>query len=88
MTPQEVSNWMHSKIVAEGCLYQDDVVDFLVMTKTDELLKENSEGNLVLGTKVLEAFRSLTSENVVWVRPDFYWRIRVPEDEEGREARG
>ena len=32
--------------------------------------------------------KKLTEENVVWVKPDRYWRYRVNEDEPGREARG
>jgi len=88
MTPEDVAEWMLAAITKDGCLYQDDVVDYLVRAEADDLLRENSDGNLVIGTKVLTAFKTLTPENVVWVRPDFYWRFRVPEDEPGRDARG
>ena len=88
MTPVDVASWMLSEITKDGCLYQDDVVDHLVKSKAEDLLRENSEGNLVIGTKVLTAFRILTPDNVVWVRSDFYWRFRVTEDEPGRDARG
>lgn len=84
----DVANWMLSKITKDGCLYQDDVVDFLVRSKAEDLLRENADGNLVLGTAVLADFRKLTPDNVVWVKSEFYWRFRVPEDEPGREARG
>ena len=88
MTPEDVAKWMLEQITKDGCLYQDDVVDYLVRSKAEELLRENSDGNLVIGTKTLTAFRTLTPNNVVWVRADFYWRFRVPEDEPGRDARG
>lgn len=88
MDAKEAAAWMLSRLAAEGCLYQDDVVDYLVTAKAEGLLRENADGNLVVGTSVLNAFKNLTPDNVVWVRPDFYWRFRVPEDEEGREARG
>jgi hypothetical protein len=88
MDAKGVADWMLSRLTADGCLYQDDVVDYLVAAKADELLRENADGNLVVATSVLNAFKKLTPDNVVWVRPDFYWRFRVPEDEEGREARG
>lgn len=83
-----VAEWMLDKIRLEDCIYQEDVVDFLVKENRDDLLIENSDGNLVLGKKVLAAFRKITEHTVVWVRPGKYWRFRVKEDELGREARG
>jgi hypothetical protein len=89
MTPTEpIIEWMLAKIARDGCVYQDDVVDHLVRLKKEDLLLENSDGNLVLGKALLDAFRKATSLDVVWVKPDFYWRLRVKEDEPGREARG
>lgn len=84
----QVINWMLSQLVADGCLYQDDVVDYLVKTNSEELLVENADGNLAIGRQILSHFLKHTAENVVWVKPHRYWRYRVPEDEEGREARG
>ncbi|TNH85240.1 ATP-dependent RNA helicase HrpA [Aeromonas sobria] len=72
----------------DGCLYQDDVVDYLVKNSSDELLRENVDGNQVLAKQVLDAFLAKTKDSVVWVKPDFYWRWRVAEDEPGRNARG
>jgi hypothetical protein len=79
---------MEQQVLKHGCLYQDDVVDLLVKAKSEQLLRENAQGNQVLGTQLLGAFLKLTKESVVWVRSDFYWRLRVSEDEPGREARG
>jgi hypothetical protein len=84
----EVAHWMLAELEAQGCIYQDDVVDRLVKAKAEELLRENSDGNLVIGRPVLEAFKAITETTVVWVKPDRYWRFRVAEDEAGREARG
>lgn len=88
MNATEASLWMRSRLDKERCLYQDDVVDFLVKAKADELLKENSDGNLVLALKLLTEFRKLTQDEIVWVKPDKYWRFRVSEDGPGRDARG
>ena len=63
-------------------------MDHLVRSTAEDLLRENTDGNLVVGSKILNAFRKLTPDDVVWVRPDFYWRFRVLEDEPGRDARG
>lgn len=71
-----------------GCLYQQDVVDYLVKSDNEQHLKENADGNQVLSTKVISKFRVDSGDNVVWVKPDKYWRYRVAEDEPGREARG
>lgn len=69
-------------------LYQKDVIDHLVKMDNEQLLKENAEGNLVLANSVINQFRKDSGTGVVWVKPEKYWRYRVPEDEEGREARG
>ena len=88
MEAKEVSLWMKSKLDTDNCLYQDDVVDYLVRASASSLLRENSDGNLVLERKLLAEFRKLIPDDVVWVKPDKYWRFRVPEDEPGRDARG
>ncbi|EKN5942823.1 DUF6953 family protein [Yersinia enterocolitica] len=80
--------WMLELLDRDKCLYQDDVVDYLVKNKFDDLLVENADGNLAIGRQVLNQFLKHTVENVVWVKPHRYWRHRVAEDESGREARG
>lgn len=88
MDTKTVADWMLAQVDKDGCVYQDDVVDYIVSAKSEALLRENSDGNLVLGTAVLAAFKKLTPDSVVWVGPDRYWRWRVAEDEPGRDARG
>lgn len=84
----DVSKWMRSQLETDGCLYQDDVVDFLVKNKFELLLNENADGNLVLTKSLLNEFRDVAGDEVVWVKPERYWRFRVPEDEPQRDARG
>ena len=88
MDEKAIAAWMQSELEKHGCLYQDDVVDHVVKANGDTFLRENADGNLVLGRKLLNQFRKLNEEEVVWVKPDRYWRFRVQEDEEGRDARG
>lgn len=88
MTPDTVAAWMLAQIERDGCVYQDDVVDYLFKAKREDLLTENADGNQVVGRGVLAAFLKLTVTTVVWVKPERYWRWRVAEDEDGREARG
>lgn len=80
--------WMLNLLERDTCLYQDDVVDYLVKHDANDMLKENTDGNVVLNNSVLNAFKKVTEDNVVWVRSGFYWRYRVAEDEPGRNARG
>nr|ELR5232190.1 ATP-dependent RNA helicase HrpA [Providencia rettgeri] len=75
-------------LAADKCLYQQDVVDYLIKVDNEQHLKENADGNQALSTKVINKFRVDSGLNVVWVKPDKYWRYRVNEDEDGREARG
>lgn len=84
----DVSSWMMTTLKNEGCLYQQDVVDYLVKVGSEQYLKENSDGNLALSVKLINKFRADSGEDVVWVKSDMYWRFRVTEDEAGREARG
>ena len=88
MKPSDVAKWMNAELQKHGCIHQDDVVDYLVKSKAEMLLRENSDGNLVVGREVLDAFKKATESTVVWVKPDRYRRFRVAEDEPGREARG
>lgn len=88
MKATEAADWMQDQITLHGCIYQDDVVDYLVKADAEDLLRENSDGNLVVGRSVLDAFRKLNESSVVWVKSDRYWRHRVAEDEPGRDARG
>lgn len=88
MKPATAAKWMLACMVQDLCIYQDDVVDALVRSDAEHLLRENSDGNLVVGLELLKAFRKLTDTTVVWVKPDRYWRFRVSEDEPGRDARG
>lgn len=80
--------WMMAAMKSDGCLYQQDVVGHLVKLDNEQLLKENADGNLALSTSVINQFRKDSGNDVVWVKPDKYWRYRVPEDEDSREARG
>lgn len=79
---------MMAGMKSDGCLYQQDVVDHLVKLDNEQLLKENSDGNLAISTLVINQFRKDSGNDVVWVKPEKYWRYRVLEDEEGRDARG
>ena len=86
MDAKEMAAWMLARIEGERCLYQVDAVDYLLRVGANELLRINAAGNEVLDNKVLDAFRRLTENTVVWVSRERYWRLRVEEDVPGRQA--
>jgi hypothetical protein len=87
MKAAEAAQWMRAMLERDGCIYQDDAVDMLTKSDAEHLLRENADGNLVLGSSVLNEFKEISAD-AVWVRPDRYWRWRVDEDESGRDQRG
>ncbi|WP_447779336.1 DUF6953 family protein [Variovorax boronicumulans] len=89
MTPGELAEWMHSRLEDQGCVYQDEAVDVALYRGANiELCRTNDDGNVVLATEVLAAFKKLDAATVVWVKADRYWRWRCSTDEPGREQRG
>ncbi|WP_101492154.1 DUF6953 family protein [Variovorax sp. RO1] len=89
MTPEDLAQWMYARLVDQECVYQDESVDHaLYPDGHDALYKVTDDGNIHLAKEVLAAFRKLDDENVVWVKPDRYWRWRCDTDEPGREQRG
>lgn len=87
MLASEAAQWMLAMLHRDGCIYQDDTVDMLIKADAEDLLRENPDGNIVLGSGVLNAFKNV-SASAVWIKPDRYWRWRVDEDEVGRDQRG
>ncbi|WP_409364790.1 DUF6953 family protein [Escherichia coli] len=65
LTLDDISSWMMSVLSTEGCLYQQDVVDYLVKQHNEQHLKENADGNQALSTKVINKFRVDSGESVV-----------------------
>ena len=57
MELKDVIEWMLANLEKDGCLYQDDVVDYLVKNNQMDFLKENSEGNLVLRLSINSGFK-------------------------------
>lgn len=45
---------MMSSLQRDGCLYQEDVVDYLIKEDNEQHLKENADGNQALSTEVIK----------------------------------
>ena len=51
----------------------------------DDFVYINENGNLAIEKKVLNVFRKLTDDSVVWSRGERMWRLREENDEPGRQ---
>ena len=80
-TPTEVAHWMFDELKHQNSLYQN-VVAFDIATKFgEEFTYINSNGNLAINIDVLEEFRKITSNSVVWVKVERCWRLRQDYDD-------
>jgi hypothetical protein len=75
MTAEDVAQWM-VKQLGHGYLYQH-VVAFQIKSEFgDEFVYWNENHNLAISRPVLQAFRKLTGDTVVWERGQRCWRER------------
>lgn len=83
MTPDEAAAWMIEELGKRKYLDQEVVAYKLV--KIDKTLTyHNANGNLAIAKPVLDAFRKVMPDDVVWSRSERHWRYRKPKDKPGR----
>ncbi len=80
----EVALWMQSEIEFEKTLYQQEAAYKIAERFGDDFIYLNDRGNLAISKAVLDHFRRLTEENVVWIRGERCWRIREDFDDPSR----
>ena len=83
-TAATVAAWMAAALKAKGELYQEDAVTVIERQFGKQFLRENDDGNQVLGLDVLKEFRKLNGDTVVWERGEKRWRKRESTDDPGR----
>ncbi|MSU76515.1 MAG: hypothetical protein EXS16_00310 [Gemmataceae bacterium] len=90
-TPKEVAEWMIAQIEVSDELYQQTAAKKIGKSFGSEFVYRDEAGNLAIARRVLDQFRKLTSDSVVWVThhgggfcPDAYWRKREEHDAPGR----
>ncbi len=85
--PNQIAEWMASKVRTTRELHQEDVVYEIEWTFGDEFVYLNKNGNLAISKEVLKEFKKLTDGTVVWEKSDRLWRPRLPhEDPSKRQA--
>ena len=84
MTPEDVAKWMLSEINNHDVLYQYDAASQIEDKFGDEFTPLNDNGNPSIRGDVLQAFRNLSGDDVVWERGERLWRKRASFDEQRR----
>ncbi|MGG7056480.1 DUF6953 family protein [Nitrosomonas sp. ANs5] len=83
-TAKDVAQWMLDEINNGNYLYQEQAAYTIFEMFGDDFVYYNDNGNLAIEKKVLNAFRTLTDDSVVWSRSEKMWRLREDYDEPGR----
>ncbi len=83
MTEDDVAEWM-LKQVSSKSLYQDDAVWQIMKTFGKQFTYNNANGNPAISKGVLEKFRKISGDDVVWSRSERLWRKRTARDKLGR----
>jgi hypothetical protein len=84
ITPADIAGWMMEQLQTKRELYQEDAVYEIAKKFGSGFTYENDNGNLAIDKKVLDAFRELSEDGVVWERGERLWRRRDKHDETGR----
>lgn len=85
--PDDVARWMLAELNEhEGYLAQEDAAAGIYDKFGERFTYDNDRGNLAIRSDVLESFRKLSADTVVWVRAERAWRRREPGDPVGRLA--
>ena len=79
----DVAKWLLEQ-VAKDPLYQDEVTWKIRNKFGHDFLYTNENGNPAINKKVLDKFKKLSGDDVVWSRSERYWRKREPSDRSGR----
>jgi len=87
-TPEAVAEWMHSRLQQEDRLYQRRTAHEIAKAFGDEFTYVNKNRNLAIDRRVLDAFRRISGETVVWSRRGYFWRKREPGDAASRMQGG
>lgn len=90
-TPKQVAQWMLAQLEECDSLLQVDAVAGIEEMFGPEFVHLSNIGETSIDRRVLNHFRKLTGEDVVWVTqhggdywPGAYWRKRGPGDTPGR----
>jgi hypothetical protein len=84
ITPETIAEWMHERLQQQPRLHQRRTAHEIAKTFGDEFTYVNKNRNLAIDRRVLDAFRRIGGDEVVWSRRGYYWRKREPGDAPSR----
>jgi len=79
-SPVEIAEWMMEEFNKRGRLVQTYAVWQIKKRFGEEHIYKNKNHNWAINQPILEAFRTLTPDNVVWSRSRQLWRTRRDSD--------
>ncbi|SPF77030.1 hypothetical protein ALP8811_02051 [Aliiroseovarius pelagivivens] len=82
-TTDDVAEWMQQQSLS-GELYQDDAVWTIMKKFGKQFTYDNANGNPAIDKKVLDKFKKISGDDIVWSRSGRLWRKRTARDEPGR----
>jgi len=83
VTIDDVAAWMCKQVMVRP-LYQDDAAWKIRRRFGKKFVYDNDYGNPAIDKALLEKFRELTGDDVVWSRSEKLWRKRTKSDAPGR----
>ena len=84
---KKIAQWMLEQLITRKHLSQRSAAHGIRTSFGTEHLYRNKQRNWAIKKPILEHFRTLTPENIVWSRGRQTWRFRRPGDPEGRMVR-
>lgn len=85
MDNNDVAVWMFTEVKQKKQLDQDIAVHQIQQKFGKEFVYQNENGNMSIGKKVLDSFRKITGDEVIWDRGYKQWRLRRKTDKPGRQ---
>lgn len=79
LDPRAAARWMLEEVRRAGALDHIVAVEHL-LAAAPHLIKWNREGQAMIRTSVLRAFRRIRGLDIVWATDEYRWRPRTPED--------
>ncbi|KHS90771.1 DUF6953 family protein [Pectobacterium brasiliense] len=84
-TIDDVAEWMKSELDKSNRLYQETTVYKIKQLFGEVFVYTNANGNFSIDKKVLNKFKKLTGDYVIWERGEKAWRKRTSYDKPGRQ---
>ena len=73
-----------AEVLRGDLVYQDDIASDIERVFGEEFVSSNPNGHWSIRHDILQEFRRMSEDSVVWLEHDAAWRKREPGDKPGR----